>query len=139
MNFSDLPIVNAILNSSSALALLLGHYFIKRKMVAAHRACMLTVFGLSTLFLASYVVYHFEHGSQPFQGEGWSRPLYFSILSTHTILALTIVPMAIITLTRALKGNYDLHKRIARWTYPVWIYVSVSGVVIYLMLYQLFL
>lgn len=99
---------------------------------------MIAVFVVSGLFLLSYLIYHYGHGSQPFRGEGIVRPIYFSILLSHTILAAAIVPLAIMTLTRGLAGKYDLHKRIARWTYPIWLYVSATGVIIYLMLYHLF-
>jgi len=135
---SDLPLVNALLNSTSAILLVVGHHFMKQRRIEAHRACMIAVFVVSALFLTSYLIYHYQHGSEPFQGQGWIRPVYFSILLTHTVLATAIVPMAIMTLLRGLKRMDELHKKIARWTYPVWLYVSVTGVVIYLMLYQLF-
>jgi uncharacterized membrane protein YozB (DUF420 family) len=98
---------------------------------------MLAAFGSSCLFLTSYLVYHYHAGSVPFQGQGWIRPVYFTILITHIILAAAIVPLALVTLTRALREKYDRHRRIARWTFPIWMYVSVTGVVIYLMLYQM--
>lgn len=135
---SDLPLVNALLNSTSAILLVLGHHFMKQGRIGAHRSCMMAVFAVSTLFLTSYLVYHYQHGSEPFRGQGWIRPVYFSILLTHTVLAAAVVPMAILTLRRGLKRMDDLHKKIARWTYPVWLYVSVTGVLIYLMLYQWF-
>lgn len=99
---------------------------------------MIAVFVVSALFLTSYLVYHYQHGSQPFQGQGWVRPVYFSILFTHTVLAMAVVPMALMSLRRGLKRMDEQHRKIARWTYPVWLYVSVTGVVIYLMLYQWF-
>jgi len=138
ISVSDLPLVNAVLNSTSAILLFVGHSFMKRGNISAHRKSMILVFITSTLFLTSYLVYHAYHGSQPFHGKGWVRPVYFTILISHSILAATIVPLAIVTLWRGLKGRYDLHKKIARWTYPLWLYVSVTGVVIYLMLYQIF-
>lgn len=136
--FSDLPALNAILNSTSAILLLVGRFFISRKNVVAHKRTMISVFFVSVLFLISYLVYHYNHGSQPFQGEGWIRPVYFTILISHTLLAMAIVPLAIITLTRGLRKKYSLHKKIAKWTFPIWLYVSVTGVLIYLMLYQWF-
>ncbi|MBI4428031.1 MAG: DUF420 domain-containing protein [Ignavibacteriales bacterium] len=138
ISVSDLPLLNAFLNTCSAAFLVIGHHFMKKGNIPAHRKSMITVFILSGLFLTSYLIYHYHHGSQPFQGEGWVRPVYFAILLSHTVLATLIVPLAIITLRRGLKGNYEVHRRIARWTYPVWLYVSVTGVVIYLMLYQIF-
>jgi putative membrane protein len=106
--------------------------------MAAHRAAMMTAVSVSTLFLTSYLYYHAHVGSVHFQGRGWSRPVYFSILISHTVLAATIVPMVIVTLSRALRERFDRHRAIARWTYPLWLYVSVTGVVIYFMLYHLF-
>lgn len=134
---ANLPLINAILNSSSFTFLLLGYYFIRKKKIKAHKACMLTVFGLSILFLISYVTYHSMQGSRAFQGEGWIRPIYFAVLISHTILAMAIVPMALVTLIRGLRGRYARHKQLARWTLPVWLYVSVTGVLIYIMLYEL--
>jgi putative membrane protein len=138
MTVSDLPILNAFLNATSGILLLIGRGFIKRGNTAAHRKTMISAFITSSIFLVSYLVYHGIHGAQYFQGRGLVRPLYFLILGTHTILAAAIVPLVLITLSRGLKGRYGAHKKIARWTYPVWLYVSVTGVVIYLMLYQLF-
>jgi uncharacterized membrane protein YozB (DUF420 family) len=135
MSISDLPTLNAILNSASALLLVTGYCFIKRKNINAHRACMVGAFATSTLFLVSYLVYHFNVGSVKFQGQGVMRPIYFAILLTHTVLAAIIVPMVLLTLWRALKGRFDKHRAIARWTFPIWLYVSMTGVVIYLMLY----
>jgi uncharacterized membrane protein YozB (DUF420 family) len=137
-NYSIFPAINATLNGTSAVLLLVGHGFIKRGRMAAHRAVMLAAVALSTLFLISYVYYHAHVGSVRFQGKGWSRLVYFSILISHTILAGTIVPLVIITLTRALRERFDRHRAMARWTYPLWLYVSVTGVVIYFMLYHLF-
>jgi uncharacterized membrane protein YozB (DUF420 family) len=132
------PVINATLNGTSAVLLLAGRWQIKRGRMAAHRAFMLTAVCTSTLFLASYLYYHWHVGSVRFQGQGWSRPVYFSILISHTILAATIVPLVIITLSRALRERFDRHRAIARWTYPLWLYVSVTGVVIYFMLYHWF-
>ena len=136
MSLHDLPALNATLNSLSAVLLLAGYRNIRRKNIAAHRACMVSAFGVSTLFLISYLVYHYHVGSVPFTGQGWIRPVYFTILITHLILAATILPLALITLYRAGREQFDKHRRIARWTLPVWLYVSVTGVVIYLMLYH---
>jgi uncharacterized membrane protein YozB (DUF420 family) len=138
MSFSDLPLLNAFLNSTSAILLFLGHQSIKNGRQNSHRRFMIAAFVVSSLFLVSYLVYHYVHGSQHFQGQGLVRPVYFLILGTHTTLAAAIVPLVIITLRRGLKGDFDRHRRIAKWTYPIWLYVSVTGVIIYLMLYQLF-
>jgi uncharacterized membrane protein YozB (DUF420 family) len=138
MSISELPTLNAILNSISATLLITGYFFIRRKNIKAHRASMVSAFVTSTLFLISYLTYHYYHGSTKFQGQGAIRAIYFSILLTHTILAAAIVPMIFITFSRALKERFDRHRRIARWTLPLWLYVSVTGVVVYLMLYQLY-
>ena len=137
ISVSELPSVNAALNSLSAVLLTTGFYFIKSRRISAHRACMLSAFGCSTLFLISYLVYHYQVGSVPFKGQGWVRAVYFTILLTHTILAAAVVPLALVTLSRALKSRFPAHRRIARWTFPVWLYVSVTGVVVYVMLYKL--
>ena len=134
---SLLPTLNACLNAASAIFVVMGFFFIRRKQVQAHRACMLAAFTASTLFLFSYLYYHFQVGSVRFQGQGWIRAAYFTILLTHTVLAAAIVPLVLVTLTRALRGQFDRHRRIARWTFPLWLYVSVTGVVIYWMLYHL--
>jgi len=133
----QLPTLNAALNSLSAVFLFAGYLFIRAKNREAHRRCMLAAFACSILFLISYLVYHFQVGSVGFKGHGWIRPVYFTILITHTILAITVVPLALITLVRALRERFDAHRRIARWTLPIWLYVSVTGVVVYLMLYGL--
>ncbi len=135
---SALPTLNAALNGASACLLSLGFLCIRRKRVAAHRACMLSAFGTSSIFLVSYLTYHYHVGSVPFRGQGWIRPAYFAILISHTFLAAATVPLALITLVRALRGRFDRHARIARWTLPVWLYVSVTGVLVYWMLYHLF-
>ncbi|RMG50905.1 MAG: DUF420 domain-containing protein [Acidobacteria bacterium] len=134
---SMLPTLNAILNGTSAVLLITGYLLIRRGRRSAHRLCMLSAFGVSTLFLVSYLVYHYHHGSTKFMGEGWLRPVYFAILGSHTILAAVIVPLVLITLSRALRRRFEHHKTIARWTLPLWLYVSVTGVLVYLMLYQL--
>ncbi|MBZ5599943.1 MAG: DUF420 domain-containing protein [Acidobacteriia bacterium] len=136
--YAIFPVINATLNGTSAVLLLVGRNFIKRGRMAAHRAVMLAALVTSSLFLISYLYYHAHVGSVRFQGQGWSRPLYFSILISHTILAAVIVPLVIITLSRALRERFDRHRAIARWTFPLWLYVSVTGVVIYFMLYHLF-
>lgn len=133
-----LPTLNACLNATSALLIVLGYSFIRRKRVQAHRACMVLALVASTMFLVSYLYYHFQVGSVRFQGQGWVRPVYFTILLTHTVLAVAIVPLVLVTLTRALREQFDRHRRIARWTFPLWLYVSITGVVIYWMLYHLY-
>jgi len=137
-DYSIFPTINATLNGTSAVLLVTAHKMIHRGRMAAHRALMLTAVVTSSLFLASYLYYHWHVGSVRFPGHGWSRRVYFSILISHTILAIAIVPLVIITLTRALRERYDRHRAIARWTYPLCLYVSVTGVVIYFMLYHLF-
>lgn len=134
---SYLPSLNAALNSASALLLAAGYLFIRTGRVAAHRLCMLSACATSTVFLTSYLIYHYHVGSVPFTGQGWMRRVYFAILISHTILAVAIVPLVLVTLTRALRAKFDKHKRIARWTLPLWFYVSVTGVVVYWMLYRL--
>lgn len=138
MTFSDLPAINAFLNSLSALFLMLGYIFIRRKNQSAHSKCMVTACCTSLLFLTSYVIYHAHAGRTIFKEPAWFRPIYLTILFTHTVLAVTIVPMVIVTLARALRSRFDLHKKIARWTWPIWMYVSVTGVLIYFLLYQIF-
>ncbi len=134
----SLPGVNAILNSTSAILLLTGYFFIRRGNREAHKRCMIATFTVSVLFLISYITYHAYHGTTHFSGEGWVRPVYFTILGTHTILAALIVPLSIITLRRGLRNAIPRHKAIARWTLPIWLYVSVTGVVVYLMLYHFY-
>jgi uncharacterized membrane protein YozB (DUF420 family) len=136
MDYSILPTVNASLNATSTVLLVAGWFFIKRRAVAWHRACMLGACTVSTLFLTSYLVYHANVGSVPYTGQGALRPIYFVILITHIILAAAILPLAAVTLSRALRGRFERHRAIARWTLPIWLYVSVTGVVIYLMLYR---
>ncbi|MDP6559552.1 MAG: DUF420 domain-containing protein [Candidatus Binatia bacterium] len=134
---SSLPAINAGLNSASVLLLVTGYLFIKRGRREHHRLCMLCALSTSVLFLISYLVYHFQVGSVSFEGQGWIRPLYFSILISHTVLAVANVPLVLITLVRALGEKFDKHRRIARWTLPLWLYASVTGVLVYWMLYQL--
>jgi uncharacterized membrane protein YozB (DUF420 family) len=144
MSVTDLPIVNACLNGLSAVFLTCGYFYIRRRNQTAHRNCMVAAFVASTLFLACYLTYHgylgyvLHKGPTVFKNPAWFRPIYLTILLTHTILAVVIVPMVLMTLSRALKKRFDLHRRIARWTWPLWMYVSVTGVVIYLLLYQIF-
>jgi uncharacterized membrane protein YozB (DUF420 family) len=138
INYALLPAVNATLNATSGILLAIGSVLIKQRRIDAHRNCMLLAFASSTLFLISYVVYHVHIGSRPFPGTGLIRLVYFSILISHIILAIVILPMAIMTLTRGLRGQYARHRVIARRTFPLWMYVSVTGVIVYWMLYQLY-
>jgi uncharacterized membrane protein YozB (DUF420 family) len=138
MSLADLPALNASMNGVAAVFLLAGYFFIRRRRIAAHRASMLAAVTASSLFLISYVIYHANAGSKPFPGAGPIRAVYFFILVTHIVLAAAIVPMVLITLSRALRARFDRHARIARRTLPLWLYVSVTGVVIYGMLYRLY-
>jgi putative membrane protein len=133
-----LPALNALLNSASAVLLTAGWIFVRRRRIAAHRACMLGAFCVSVLFLVSYVTYHTLAGSRPFPGQGWVRGLYFAVLVPHVVLAAAMVPFVLTTLYRALAGDFARHARLARWTLPVWLYVSITGVVVYWLLYHLF-
>jgi len=135
---SDLPALNATLNATSAVLLTTGWILIRRGRIAQHRAVMIAAVCTSILFLISYLVYHAQVGSVRFTKQGPIRAVYFTILLTHTVLAVAIVPMVLVTLTRGLRARYERHRRIARWTMPIWLYVSVTGVVIYLMLYQMY-
>jgi uncharacterized membrane protein YozB (DUF420 family) len=137
IDYTLLPTVNAALNATSGVFLLVGYVLIRRGEIRAHRNAMLGAFASSTLFLISYLTYHAQIGSRPFTGQGPIRYLYFAILISHVLLAAAILPMAISTLSRGLRGRYVEHKRIARWTFPTWMYVSVTGVIVYLMLYQM--
>ena len=130
-----LPAVNALLNACCALLLSAGYLFILKKKIIAHRNCMLSAFLLSSLFLISYVIYHYHAGSKPYTGEGILRRVYFFILISHILLAVLIIPLALISIPLGLRRNIPKHRRIARWTLPVWLYVSITGVVVYLMLY----
>lgn len=134
---TQLPTVNATLNAISAVLLFIGWRLIRRRRIEAHRAVMLTAFGCSILFLVSYLTYHAQVGSVPFQGQGPIRTVYFTILLTHTLLAATVPFLAAITLFRALERRFPKHRAIARWTLPIWMYVSVTGVVVYWMLYRM--
>ena len=139
MSVADLPVVNACLNGLSAIFLTTGYVFIRRGNWMAHRNCMVSAFVTSTIFLICYLTYHFTVRTVThFEKPEWFRPIYLVILLTHTVLAVAIVPLVLMTLNRAVKQRYDLHKRIARWTWPLWMYVSVTGVVIYLLLYRIF-
>ncbi|HET7342413.1 MAG TPA: DUF420 domain-containing protein [Methylomirabilota bacterium] len=133
-----LPALNALLNGASAVLLTAGWLFIRRRQIVAHRACMLAAFCVSVLFLGSYVVYHALAGSRPFTGQGWARGVYFPLLISHVVLAAVMVPFVLTTLYRALGGQFARHARLARRTLPVWLYVSVTGVLVYWMLYRLF-
>jgi putative membrane protein len=132
----DLPAVNASLNALSGLLLLAGYVMIRTRRIQQHRRCMIAAFITSSVFLVSYIVYHAQVGSVPFTRQGFVRPMYFAILVTHVTLAAAVVPLALVTLTRGLKGRYPQHIRIARWTFPIWLYVSVTGVLVYVLLYQ---
>jgi uncharacterized membrane protein YozB (DUF420 family) len=136
--YAFFPALNATLNGTSTVLLLTGRALIARGRIAAHRACMIAAVIASALFLGCYLFFHFKVGNILFLGQGWSRPVYFSILISHVTLAIVIVPLAIVTLTRGLKARYDKHRAIARWTWPLWMYVSVTGVIVYFMLYQWF-
>lgn len=138
MQISDLPALNATLNALSALCLTLGYIFIRRRDRVNHMRAMLAALGTSAIFLVSYVVYHADVGSKPFPGQGAVRAIYLTILFTHIVLAAVILPMALVTARRGLRGRFDRHVALARWTLPLWMYVSVTGVVIYVMLYQLY-
>jgi len=144
MSPADLPVVNATLNALSAILLGAGYYFIRQKNRDAHRNCMIAAFVTSILFLACYLTYHgylayyLHRGPTVFRNPAWFRPIYLGILLTHTLLAVVIVPLVLITLQRAWRQRFDFHKKIARWTWPLWMYVSVTGVLIYLFLYRIF-
>ena len=134
---SALPTLNAFLNGTSAVLLTIGYIFIRLKKVTAHKACMVTAFGVSSLFLLSYLIHHYRVGSVPFGGTGFMRPVYFTLLVSHIVLAACIVPLVLITIYRAWSQQFEKHMRIARWTLPLWLYVSVTGVIVYWMLYHL--
>ena len=133
-----MPAVNATLNGIAAILLIIGYVLIRRRRIAQHRAVMLTAFCTSVLFLTSYLVYHAHAGSKHFPGQGPIRLVYFGVLLSHTVLAATVPFLAIITLSRGLAARYDRHRAIARWTLPIWLYVSITGVVVYFMLYRLY-
>lgn len=135
---SSFPVLNALLNAACTVLLLAGYSFIRRGKILAHKACMVSAFVCSAVFLGSYLYFHLHAGIIRFGGQGWIRPVYFTLLVSHTILAIVIVPLILITLARALRQRFDLHRAIARWTLPLWFYVSVTGVIIYLLLYRVY-
>jgi uncharacterized membrane protein YozB (DUF420 family) len=137
ISLTDLPTINALLNSTSAIFLVIGYRYIRLRQIERHRVCMIIAFSCSILFLISYLTYHSLAGSKHFPGTGSIRVIYLAILLTHTVLAALVPPLAIISLYRGLKGQYDKHRRIARWAFPIWLYVSVTGVVVYWMLYRM--
>ena len=137
ITISDLPTVNATLNTISTVLLTVGFLMIRRRKIIAHRNCMIAAFVVSGLFLTSYLIYHYHAGSTPFEGSGWIRSVYFAVLIPHIILAASILPLALITLYFALRKRFTKHRRIARWTLPIWLYVSVTGIIVYWMLYHL--
>ncbi len=137
ISVSELPAVNATLNGLSGLLLVTGYVAIRGRRIRLHRTLMLCAVGTSVLFLISYLVYHYQAGTTRFTGQGWVRSVYFAILISHTVLAAAIVPLVLVTLYRALRGDFTRHRTIARWTFPLWLYVSVTGILVYLMLYQL--
>jgi uncharacterized membrane protein YozB (DUF420 family) len=137
MTLADLPALNACLNGASTILLTAGFIFIKRKNERAHRNCMVAALATSTLFLASYLYYHFHAGRTVFPAN-WFKPAYLVILLTHTVLAVVIVPLIIAAVVQAVRGRFESHKKIARWAWPLWMYVSLTGVLIYLLLYQIF-
>ena len=137
IGYQALPTVNALLNATSAVLLLAGFACIRAQRIAAHRARMVAACVVSSLFLASYLVYHAHVGSVPFPGRGWARPVYYAILLSHTVLAVVIVPLVLRTLYVAARRRFEAHRTIARWTWPLWLYVSVTGVIIYWMLYRI--
>ena len=138
MSITDLPAVNATLNGISAILLVIGYALIRQRRIAQHRRVMISAFATSTLFLICYVIYHANVGSKPFTGQGTVRSVYFFILITHIVLAALVPPMALVTLIRGLRARYDKHAKLARWTLPIWLYVSVTGVIVYVMLYQMY-
>ena len=136
MTVQDLPAVNASLNALSGILLLIGYAMIRARRIEQHRRCMLAAFAASTAFLVCYIVYHAQVGSVRFTREGLVRPVYFTILVTHVILAAAVVPLALVTISRGLQARFPQHVRIARWAFPIWLYVSVTGVLVYVLLYQ---
>jgi len=138
MAISDLATVNAALNATSAILIGSGFYFIKQKNIAAHKACMIAALAVSTLFLASYLFYHYNVGTVRFMKQGWIRDVYFPLLISHTILAAVVLPLVLRTAFLAFKGRFPNHVRIAKWAFPTWMYVSVTGVIVYLMLYHFY-
>lgn len=137
-DWSLFPALNAALNGASAVLITTGRALIRRKKIRLHRACMIAAVVTSSLFLTSYLYYHAHVGSVRFPGQGWVRPAYFALLISHTVLAAAVVPLVLLSLTAGLRGRFERHRRIARWTYPIWLYVSVTGVVVYVMLYRIY-
>jgi len=137
IEISTLPAVNAALNATSAVLLTIGYWFIRRRQITAHKVCMLSAFGTSTIFLTCYLIYHYHVGHVAFQGTGAIRGVYLAILASHVVLAFLVLPLSLTTLYHAFRNNFDRHRRIARWTLPIWLYVSVTGVLVYWMLYGL--
>ena len=138
ITISDLPTVNATLNGICATLLVGGYLAIRRRRIEVHRRFMLAAFATSSLFLISYVTYHLTADPVKFRGMGWIRPAYFTMLITHVTLAIVLVPLVLVTLIRALRGRFEAHRRLARWTLPIWLYVSVTGVTVYVALYHAF-
>ncbi len=136
MTIHTLPAINASLNALSGVLLVIGYALMRARRIDLHRRVMIAAFTTSSLFLVCYLIYHAQVGSVPFTRQGFVRPLYFTILITHVTLAAAVLPLAIVTLTRGLKGRYPRHRAIARWTFPIWLYVSVTGVLVYVLLYQ---
>ena len=136
ISVGDLPAINASLNAVSGVLILFGYGAIRKRRVAVHRAFMLAAFVTSTLFLVSYVTYHIQAGSRSFAGPGWLRPIYLTMLISHIILAVGLLPLVIVTIIRAWRGRIEAHRRLARWTFPIWLYVSITGVLIYTTLYR---
>jgi uncharacterized membrane protein YozB (DUF420 family) len=137
-DLSIFPALNATLNGASAVLITTGHVLISRKRVSLHRACMIAAVFTSTLFLASYLYYHAHVGSVRFPGQGWIRPVYFTLLISHTVLAAAVVPLVLLALVAGLRGRFERHRRVARWAFPIWLYVSVTGVMVYIILYQVY-
>jgi uncharacterized membrane protein YozB (DUF420 family) len=137
-DYNVFPALNATLNGASAVLLTTGRVLIGRRQIALHRACMIAAFVTSSIFLVCYLYYHAHVGSVHFPGQGWPRTLYFTILISHTVLAAAVVPLAVLSLNYGLRSRFDRHRRISRWTFPVWLYVSITGVVVYIMLYQIY-
>jgi putative membrane protein len=137
-DLSIFPALNATLNGASAVLIATGRVLIRRKKVNLHRACMIAAVATSSLFLISYVYYHAHVGSVRFPGQGWVRPVYFALLISHTVLAAAVVPLVLLSLTAGLRGRFERHRRVARWTYPIWLYVSITGVLVYVVLYQIY-
>jgi putative membrane protein len=137
-DYSIFPALNATLNGTSAILITTGRVLIARQQMRLHRAFMIAAVATSSFFLASYLYYHAHVGSVHFPGQGWARPVYFTILISHTLLAVAVVPLVLLSLSNGLRSRFDRHRRISRWTFPIWLYVSVTGVVVYIMLYQIY-